>query len=85
MALLHELGADLSYHDPHIAELGQSRSISVPRLSSQDLTATYLATLDVAVVITHHSSIDWAMVRDHARLVVDTRNVVPRAAHVVPA
>ena len=34
-----------------------------------------MRTADLVVITTKHSSIDWRLVRDHARLVLDTRGV----------
>ena len=68
--LMRADGADVEYHDPHVAEL--------PKLGlrSQDLGEA-LGRCDVAVVVTAHSGIDWAEVASGAPLVVDLRNVVP--------
>jgi UDP-N-acetyl-D-glucosamine dehydrogenase len=44
------------------------------------LTPAVVAAADCVVVITDHTAIDWAMVRRHARGVVDTRHVLPRDA-----
>jgi UDP-N-acetyl-D-glucosamine dehydrogenase len=33
------------------------------------------------IVVTDHSSVDYGLVARHARAVVDTRHVLPRAGH----
>jgi UDP-N-acetyl-D-glucosamine dehydrogenase len=71
MELLQADGANVSYHDPHVAELAQQGLSSVP------LDAGTLAAADAVVVVTAHSSIDWEGVARDSRLVVDFRNVVP--------
>jgi UDP-N-acetyl-D-glucosamine dehydrogenase len=71
ISLLRADGADVEYHDPHVAEL--------PKLglrSKADLREA-LGRCDVAVVVTAHSGIDWSEVAAEAPLVVDLRNVVP--------
>jgi UDP-N-acetyl-D-glucosamine dehydrogenase len=78
--LLVERGAKITYHDPHIPTLPPMRSFSVPELSSEYLTPSYLSSLDAVVVVTDHSSVDWQLIADHAQFVVDTRNVVPSGA-----
>ena len=71
MRLLEELGAEVSFHDPHISvmvENGHSRS-------SVDFTADVLDSTDAVVIVTDHSTVYYQMVLDHAPLVVDSRNV----------
>jgi UDP-N-acetyl-D-glucosamine dehydrogenase len=66
--LLGELGADLSYHDPHVAELpeaGLSNAELEPALSEADLT----------VIITAHPEFDIPMIVERSRLVLDLRGV----------
>ena len=79
MELLLARGAVLSYNDPHIAELGPSRSHQLPAMRSEPLTSTYLSEQDAVVVITDHSVYAWDDVLAHAALVIDTRNAT-RAA-----
>jgi UDP-N-acetyl-D-glucosamine dehydrogenase len=76
MELLEERGAALSYHDPHIPQLPGMRHYRVPSLSSQPLTAEYLASQDCVVIVTDHTAVDYKLVCDHSRLVVDTRNAM---------
>jgi UDP-N-acetyl-D-glucosamine dehydrogenase len=44
-----------------------------------------LAASDCVVVVTDHSYYDWATVREHVTLVVDTRRVLGSAAARQPA
>jgi UDP-N-acetyl-D-glucosamine dehydrogenase len=75
---LRELGADVAYHDPHVAE--------VPELGlrSEGL-AEGLRGCDVACVVTAHPETDYATVVAEAPLVVDFRGVTRDidAKHVV--
>ena len=70
--LLQGRGADVSYHDPLVADLSHE---GIP-LQSVALTDQRLAEADCVVVVTHHHAYDWQYVCDHARLVVDTRNAL---------
>jgi len=70
--LLHERQAEVSYHDPHVA---QARFDQIS-LTSTALTPAALQAADCVIVITDHQQIDWGMVAEHARLIVDTRNVL---------
>jgi UDP-N-acetyl-D-glucosamine dehydrogenase len=66
--LLSELGAEISYHDPHVPEL------SALGLSSVDLTDG-LGACDVACIVTAHPEFDYERVVAEAPLVVDFRGV----------
>lgn len=70
--LLEGQGAEVAYHDPHVARFREDghEFCSVP------LTADRLAGADVVMVVTDHAAIDWNLVRQHARRVVDTRNAL---------
>ena len=65
---LRALGADVSYHDPHVAELPELG------LASVELEAA-LAGTDLAAIVTAHPELDYADVVSSAGLVVDFRGV----------
>jgi len=81
--LLAERSADISYHDPYVPHLQYDGGV----LESVALDPEVLSKADCVVVITDHSCIDWQFVVAHARLIVDTRNVLrnvpPSKAKVV--
>jgi UDP-N-acetyl-D-glucosamine dehydrogenase len=55
-------------------------------LSSVELTAKSLASYDCVVLATDHDSFDYAMIKQHARLIVDTRGRYPdKTANVIKA
>ncbi len=66
--LLRELGADVSFHDPHVAEVAEHG------LTSVDL-AEELPRADLVCVITAHPEIDYERVVAEAPLVLDFRGV----------
>jgi UDP-N-acetyl-D-glucosamine dehydrogenase len=68
--LLRAEGADVTYHDPHVATLADEG------LSSVELTSEHLVQADCVVIATAHAAIDLAAVVEHADLVVDLRNAV---------
>jgi len=72
--LLHQQGAQVSYHDPYIAALDEDGE----HLESVPLTAETVAANDCVVIVTDHSRLDYALIRDRARAVVDTRNVLTK-------
>ena len=66
--LLRELGAEVSYHDPHVAEVPELGLESAP------LDAA-LPACDVACIVTAHPEVDYRRVVAEAPLVVDFRGV----------
>jgi len=83
---LLSLGAELSYHDPHIPQLPRMRKYALS-MDSQALTPEYLAAQDCVVIVTDHSAVDWTLVLEHSRLIIDPRNATAKAdgnrTHVV--
>ncbi|HXD22992.1 MAG TPA: nucleotide sugar dehydrogenase [Gemmatimonadaceae bacterium] len=74
--LLEEHGAEVTYHDPHVAkytEDGRSR-VSVA------LTDDVLSAADAVVIVTDHSSVDYARLVAKTSLVIDTRNALAKTA-----
>jgi UDP-N-acetyl-D-glucosamine dehydrogenase len=71
--LLEGRGAKVSYHDPHIPRIRKGRKHDVKQTSIA-LTAKSLKDHDAVVIVTDHADVDYAMVVEHAVLVVDTRN-----------
>ncbi len=65
---LRELGGDVAYHDPHVAELGEFG------LRSADLESE-LATADLVIIVTAHGSVDYQQVVRESDLVLDLRGV----------
>jgi len=74
MRLLDVHGAHVSYHDPYVPQFSEDGHdhASVP------LTREALAGADAVMIVTDHTNIDYGLIRDHAKLVVDTRNALRR-------
>jgi UDP-N-acetyl-D-glucosamine dehydrogenase len=72
IALLRELGADVHYHDPHVAALAEFGLASAPLEDA-------LADADLALIVTAHPEVDHDLVARRARLVVDLRGVTRTA------
>ncbi|MCC6782613.1 MAG: nucleotide sugar dehydrogenase [Planctomycetes bacterium] len=73
---LQHLGANVSYHDPHCPVFPRMRSYDLADLESQPLTAETIRGADVVLIVTHHKAVDWKSIAQHARVVVDTRNMM---------
>ena len=60
--VIHELlmlGADVSYHDPYVPVAPRTRSWpNLPEMTSPALTPEVLRSVDVALLVTHHSIVD---------------------------
>jgi UDP-N-acetyl-D-glucosamine dehydrogenase len=73
---LLRLGAEVSYHDPHVPVAPGMRSWpDLPAMESVALTAETLASSDAVIVVTDHAAVDYELVAEHAPLIVDTRGV----------
>jgi UDP-N-acetyl-D-glucosamine dehydrogenase len=68
IALLADLGADVSYHDPHVPTLGDLGLTSTPLDDA-------VKDADLVVIVTAHPSVDHDLVARRGRLVVDLRGV----------
>ena len=74
---LLEIGADVSYHDPHIPTLPRMRHWpKLPAMTSTPLNPETLAMAYCVFILTDHSAVDYNFVADHSALVVDTRGVL---------
>jgi UDP-N-acetyl-D-glucosamine dehydrogenase len=72
--LLLEKGGNVRYHDPYVAKF-DSEGIQMERVL--DLK-TAIDESDCVVIATDHSAYDWHYIRDHARLIVDTRRAIAK-------
>jgi UDP-N-acetyl-D-glucosamine dehydrogenase len=70
--LLEKEGAEVSFSDPFVPWLQANGT----RLASRSLSEDELSTADCVLVVTDHSSVDYAYVAKHAPIVVDTRNAL---------
>jgi UDP-N-acetyl-D-glucosamine dehydrogenase len=73
--LLEEKGAEVTYHDPYVPSIRLEHGRI---MQSVAYSADWLAEADCVVIITNHSSYDWAHVLAHSRVVVDSRNATAK-------
>ncbi|MGE3174215.1 MAG: nucleotide sugar dehydrogenase [Planctomycetota bacterium] len=87
--LLLEDGADVCYHDPHVPLFAGMRKYMEYRMHSVPLAPETLKNTDCVLIVTDHKAIEWKLIAEHARLVVDSRNAMapfqPIQGHYVPA
>ena len=75
ISLLLQGGAVVTYNDPHVPHLPETREHGhLPPMSSQELTPEFLASQDCVLIATDHSAYDYDFIVRHAPLVIDTRN-----------
>ena len=87
MELLGRKGALLDYSDPHVPVFSPMRRYDFD-LKSVVLTAETIALYDLVLLATDHAKFDYTLIRQYARLIVDTRGVylaLSRARNVVKA
>ncbi len=72
--LLKGQGARVSYFDPHVPAFSEDGH----EFRSVPLTPETAAAADCIMIVTDHTAVDYRMIKRTARLVVDTRNVMPK-------
>jgi UDP-N-acetyl-D-glucosamine dehydrogenase len=72
--LLEGQGARVTYFDPHVPRFYEDGQ----EFRSVRLTPEVVAAADCVMVVTDHSAVDYRMVKEQAKLVVDTRNAIPK-------
>jgi UDP-N-acetyl-D-glucosamine dehydrogenase len=85
MEILRDKGALVEYSDPHVPVFPVMREHTF-ELRSVALDAASIAAFDVVLLATSHSAFDYALILQHAKLIVDTRGVyLEPLANVVKA
>jgi UDP-N-acetyl-D-glucosamine dehydrogenase len=72
---LQNEGAHVSYNDPYIPFIGKGRKYD---LQMKSVSVERLGEYDCVLIVTDHSSYDYASIAGEAQLVVDTRNANQR-------
>ncbi|WP_281785442.1 nucleotide sugar dehydrogenase [Uruburuella suis] len=72
MERLQALGAEVAYSDPHVPVFPKMREHQF-NLKSEALTPENLARFDCVVLTTDHDKFDYELLKQHAKLIVDTR------------
>jgi len=81
--LLQERGAQVDYHDPFIPIVPRTREhASLFGRRSTSIDGASVSGYDVVLIATDHDSVDYKLVVENARLVVDTRNVCARVGAI---
>ncbi len=83
MELLVERGAVVEYSDPHVPVFPKLRRGHFD-LESVQLEPDRIASYDLVLLATNHDAFNYVLIKEHAKLIVDTRGVyLESAANVV--
>ena len=90
VSLLERRGVAIDYHDPFVPVVMPSRDHpELANRKSVEMSAAQLKRYDAVLLVTDHDDVDYQLVADHSKLVVDTRNVFARrgikAEHIFKA
>lgn len=72
MEMLRDWGAQVAYSDPNLPTFPKMREHHFD-LSSVELTPDSVSFYDAVVLLTDHSGFDYELVRNNARILIDTR------------
>jgi UDP-N-acetyl-D-glucosamine dehydrogenase len=72
--LLKGQGATVTYSDPHVPRFRDNGQ----EYRSVELTPDVVSAADCVMIVTDHSAVDYRMIKRKAKLVVDTRNALPK-------
>jgi UDP-N-acetyl-D-glucosamine dehydrogenase len=70
-------GASVEYYDPLVPTISDARGH--PELRGKKsiiLDTETIARFDAVLIVTDHDAIDWQLLLEHCRLIVDTRNII---------
>ncbi len=85
MEMLQHKGAVIAYCDPWVPTFPKMRRYKFD-LASVTLTPESLAAYDLVLIATNHDVFDYALVKQHSKLIVDTRGVYQESMpHIVRA
>jgi UDP-N-acetyl-D-glucosamine dehydrogenase len=77
--LLRSRGAQVSYHDPFVAEVTFDHAYTIgdgESIANSELTDDLVRDADCVIICTEHTGIDYHRICENARLIVDTRNAL---------
>lgn len=78
-------GAEMLFHDPHVPVIPETREH--PALTGEvsiALTAELVRSCDAVLIATDHDAVDYALIAEHARVIVDSRNAIERRGLSTP-
>lgn len=80
LELLEQRGVQIDYHDPYVPVIPITREYhEFAGRQSVSLTPESVKEYDFALIVTDHDDVDYGMLADHSKFVLDTRNAVFRS------
>jgi UDP-N-acetyl-D-glucosamine dehydrogenase len=81
--LLEEKQSKIYYHDPYCSTINVDKHLNIKNLPmySVDLDLKFLKDIDVAVIVTDHSNINYELIMNNCE-VIDTRGVLNKFTHI---
>lgn len=84
MEILRDWGAEVKYSDPNVPVFPTMREHNF-NLFSIDLTPESIASFDAVILLTDHSQFNYDMIRQNAKILIDTRGKYAGVAGIVQA
>ncbi|MER9776530.1 nucleotide sugar dehydrogenase [Mesorhizobium sp. M0220] len=79
MELLEQRGTSVEFHDPIVSSIPTTREhAAYSGRKSIELDVNAIRRYDAVVIATDHDIVDYEMLADNARLIIDTRNIFAR-------
>lgn len=75
LTLLKDKGSNVTYHDPYIPIIEGMRKYPDLIMKSVDLNNKILEKQDCVLIVTDHSNVDYKLILEKSKLVIDTRNI----------
>ena len=72
--LLNKYKSKVEYFDPYIPNFIFNK---VKKTSLNDLNSEVLKRFDAVIILTDHSTVDYELIKNNSKLIIDTRNVYP--------
>ncbi|MEZ2744886.1 UDP-N-acetyl-D-glucosamine 6-dehydrogenase [Halopseudomonas bauzanensis] len=72
MELIEAKGSIVAYSDPHVPVFPKMREHHF-ELGSEPMTAENIASFDAVILATDHDKFDYELIKQHARLIIDSR------------
>ena len=68
-------GADVVYYDPHVKKYSER---GVVKYSEESLSKELIESVDLVIITTAHTTIDYSFVQKHAKAIFDTKNAAKK-------
>ena len=70
---VEKLGADVVYFDSYVSEYEEN---GIVKRGEKELTKSLIESVDIVIITTAHTNIDYSMVQKYAKVIFDTKNAM---------